>query len=131
MALAQGEVAVHNYKYTGCNAPENQNVVGLDCLAGATHIDMDRLHTDVCTDAPNAPVYCVDKLQTIHQIENTDKSNQGCISLHIYSLPFDSCVAYDMEHQRCFRKTLTYFSQYGNVEVDAIQSPDGKLKVIY
>src|SRR5690242_5417010 len=36
MFMAQGEVEVHNFKYVSCNAPENQNVVGMDCLAGAT-----------------------------------------------------------------------------------------------
>lgn len=128
MTVPQGEVAVHNYKYVSCNAPENQNVVGLDCLAGATHIELDRLTTDVCAD--ESPVYTVDKSQTIHQIENTDKSEEGVISLHIYSLPFDSCVAFDLENQRCFRKQLSYYSRFGTVEVDALQKPDGTLKVI-
>ena len=129
MTVPQGEVAVHNYKYAGCDHPEYQNVVGMDCLAGATHIDMDRLKTDHCSEP--SPVYMVDKLQSIHQIENTDRSRQGVISLHIYSLPIDSCVTFDLEHQRCFRKTLTYFSRYGKVEVEAEHQPGGKLKILH
>ena len=50
MQLAQGEVAVHNYKYLTCDCPERQNVVGLDCLGGAKHLELERLHTNVCTD---------------------------------------------------------------------------------
>jgi cysteine dioxygenase len=116
MSVAQGEVAVHNYRYVSCNAPENQNVIGIDCLGGATRIELERLRTDECS--VRGGIVTVDKLQTIHQIENEDKALAGCISLHIYSKPFDSCVAFDLEKHRCFRRTLHYFSQYGKVEVE-------------
>jgi cysteine dioxygenase len=116
MTIPQGEVAVHNFRYVSCNAPENQNVVGIDCLGGATHIELARLATEDCS--PTSGVATVDKLQTIHQIENVDRSGEGAISLHIYSKPFDSCIAFDLEQQRCFRRTLSYYSQYGKVEVE-------------
>src|ERR1700716_3797960 len=38
----RGPLAVVNYKYPGCNAPDNQNVSGLDPPAGATELDIDR-----------------------------------------------------------------------------------------
>lgn len=123
MSIAQGEVAVHNYRYISCNAPENQNVVGIDCLGGATHIELARVGSEQCSTASG--ISTVDKLQTIHQIENVDPSEQGCISLHIYSKPFDSCIAFDLEHHRCFRRTLHYFSQYGKVEVE-VEEPKGQ-----
>ena len=66
MTIAQGEVAVHNYRYLACNCPERQNVVGLDCLGGASHIELERLSTEVCTQ--QSGVSTVDKLQSIHQI---------------------------------------------------------------
>ena len=119
MSIAQGEVAVHNYKYVACNCPENQNVVGMDCLGGASHIELDRLATDDC--AESSPIYCVDKLQSIHQIENQDTAKSGCVSLHIYSLPIESCIAFDLKNQRCFRRTFNYYSQYGKVEVEVEQ----------
>lgn len=119
MAIAQGEVSVHNYKYVSCNCPEHQNVVGIDCLAGATRIQLDRLGTVVTQ--PESPVYCVDKLQSIHQIENSDNAKSGCVSLHIYSLPIDSCVAFDLKNQRCYRRTFKYYSQYGKVEIEVDQ----------
>jgi cysteine dioxygenase len=111
MSMVQGEVDVHNYHYLKCNKPENQNVVGLDCLAGATQIDMERIGTMHCV--PGGDVNTVDKLQTIHQIENADPSRSGCVSLHVYSPPIDSCVAFDLEHQRCFRRSLRYTTEYG------------------
>jgi Cysteine dioxygenase type I len=116
MSVSQGDVAVHNYRYVSCNAPENQNVIGIDCLGGATHIELERLATEHCSQ--NGGIITVDKLQTIHQIENQDRSPSGCVSLHVYSKPFDSCVAFDLEKHRCYRRTLSYFSQYGRVEVE-------------
>lgn len=115
MDMPQGEVQVHNYHYAGCNAPENQNVVGIDCLGGATEISLERKGT--MTAYHGGPIVTVDKLHTIHQIENADRSQAGVISLHVYSRPIDSCVAFDLEHQRCFRRQLAYYSREGKIEV--------------
>lgn len=128
MTVPQGEIDVHNYRYLRCNCPEHMNVVGMDCLAGATQIDLDRLETTTC--GSDSPVYMVDKSQTIHQIDNSDKARSGCVSLHVYSLPIDSCVGFDLEHQRCFRKTLHYYSRYGKVEIEAEQTQQGELKIL-
>ncbi len=116
MDIAQGELAVHNYKYLACNAPENQNVVGIDCLGGATRIELERCASEHCH--VDGGISTVDKLQTIHQIENTDPAQAGSISLHIYSLPIDSCIAFDLGQQRCYRRTLRFFSRYGKVELE-------------
>jgi len=128
MQVPQGTVAVHNYHYQSCDHPERQNVVGIDCLAGATHIDLDRMSTE--NVAESSPISLVDKQQSIHQIENPD-ARAGAISLHVYSLPFDSCVAFDLEHQRCFRRTLNFYSRYGTVELEAEQKqPGGQFHII-
>jgi cysteine dioxygenase len=110
MTVAQGEVQTHEYRHTSCNAPQNQNVVNIDCLGGATELHLDRLGTVVC--AEGSGMVTVDKLQTIHQIENAGTT--GCISLHVYSKPFDSCIAFDLEKQRCYRRQLSYFSKNGH-----------------
>ena len=111
MTVAQGAVATHEFKHMSCNAPENQNVVNIDCLGGATELNLDRTGTVVCEEGTG--MVTVDKLQTIHQIEN--KGTTGCISLHVYSKPFDSCIAFDLEKQRCYRRSLSYFSKDGHV----------------
>ncbi|WP_263381933.1 cysteine dioxygenase [Granulicella arctica] len=109
MTVAQGEVTTHEFSHASCNAPENQNVVNIDCLGGATELQIDRLGSIVCAEGTG--MVTVDKLQTIHQIENT--GNTGCISLHVYSKPFDSCIAFDLDQQRCYRRQLSYFSKDG------------------
>lgn len=126
MTMPQGEVAVHNFHYLRCDSPEKQNVVGIDCLGGGGHVELEQLGTLVC--AEQSPVATVDKIQTIHQIENTEKAKTGSISLHVYSLPFDSCIAFDMENHRCYRKSLRYYSRYGTIQVEEVQR--GPLKIL-
>ncbi len=113
MAVVQGEILTHQYRYLRCSAPENQNVVGMDCLAGGGHVELERLETVRC--ANDGRIVTVDKLQTIHQIENADQAGAGCVSLHVYSKPFDSCVAFDMEKHLCWRRPLKFYSSDGVV----------------
>jgi cysteine dioxygenase len=113
MAVSQGAVAVINYKWLGCNAPDNQNVAGMDCLAGATELDLERREVQECY--PGGPINTVDKVQTIHQVVVQGK--EPALSLHVYSRPIDSCVAFDLEHRRCYRRQLSFYSRYGEVVV--------------
>jgi cysteine dioxygenase len=111
MSVERGALAVINYKWLGCNAADNQNVAGLDCLAGATELDIAKQEVQECY--PGGPVNTVDKVQTIHQVVLEGK--EEAISLHIYSRPIDSCVAFDLEKRRCYRRQLSFFSKYGDV----------------
>lgn len=113
MSVEQGALAVINYKWLGCNASENQNVSGMDCLAGATELDLDRREVQECF--AGGPVGTVDKVQTIHQVVMQGK--EPALSLHIYSRPIDSCVAFDIEKKTCYRRQLSFYSKYGDVVV--------------
>jgi len=113
MSVEQGALAVVNYKWLGCNAADNQNVAGMDCLAGATELDIDRREVQECY--PDGPVNTVDKVQTIHQVVVQGK--EPVISLHVYSRPIESCVAFDLEERRCYRRQLGFYSKYGQVVV--------------
>ena len=106
MTMIEGKLIVENYRKIDCNRPENQQVVGMDCLAGATRIEMKHLDTEMC--APGGPLNTVDKTQTIHRIKNLPEWNERALSLHVYSRPIDSCVVFDVEAQRCFRRDLKY-----------------------
>lgn len=116
MSVVQGEILTHHYRYVRCSAPENQNVIGMDCLAGAHNVELDRLETVKCSN--DGQILTVDKLQTIHQIENADPARSGCVSLHVYSKPIDSCVAFDMEKHLCWRRSLRFYSSEGVVLPD-------------
>jgi cysteine dioxygenase len=108
MIAQRGNLKVVDYKWVGCDHPENQNVVGIDCLAGSQGIDLELVReVDACA---GGPVLTADKLQTIHQLFNQD---EPAVSIHVYSRPIDSCVAFDMESNRCYRRNLAYFSKFG------------------
>jgi cysteine dioxygenase len=123
MSVESGALAVVNYKWLGCNAADNQNVAGMDCLAGATELDIDRREVQECF--PGGPINTVDKVQTIHQVVVQGK--EPVVSLHLYSRPIDSCVAFDLERKMCYRRELTYYSKYGDVVVREgdLQPPAG------
>jgi cysteine dioxygenase len=111
MLTLQGEVAIHEYRYLRCSSPENRNVVGLDCLAGGHNVELAKLTSVTSTN--DGKVATVDKTHTIHQIENVDSARVGSVTLHIYSKPIDSCVAFDLRTHRCGRRTLHYYSVNG------------------
>lgn len=111
MTVERGALAAINYKWLGCNASDNQNVAGLDCLAGATELELERLAVQECS--PGGAVNTVDKVQTIHQVVVQGK--EPAVSVHIYSRPIESCVAFDLEQHRCYRRQLAFHSAYGQV----------------
>ncbi|HEY8460908.1 MAG TPA: cysteine dioxygenase family protein [Blastocatellia bacterium] len=111
MITQRGNLAVVDYKWLGCDHPENQNVVGIDCLAGSEHTKLEVIREVEAT--ASGPVMTADKLQTIHRLYNLSADKERAISIHIYSRPIDSCVAFDMENQRCYRRQLRYFSKLG------------------
>jgi cysteine dioxygenase len=120
MITQRGNLAVVDYKWLGCDHPEYQNVVGIDCVAGSEHTKLEvirEVEASAC-----GPVMTADKLQTIHRLYNLSADTERAVSIHIYSRPIDSCVAFDMENQRCYRRQLGYFSKRGEVmpEEDAL-----------
>ena len=123
MSVESGALAVINYKWLGCNASDNQNVAGLDCLAGATELDIDRRDVQECY--PDGPVNTVDKVQTIHQVVVQGK--EPVVSVHIYSRPIESCVAFDLEKRTCYRRQLSFYSRYGRVVVDERDLPANQI----
>jgi len=55
----------------------------------------------------------VDPTEPVHVVWNPVEFNQPAVSLHIYSLPFATCVAYDAEQGLCRDVSLFYTSEYG------------------
>ena len=106
MSMFVGKLLVENYKKIRCNTPENEQVVGIDCIAGATQIDMQHLDNELAV--PGGPLNTVDKTQTIHRIRNLAEWNERAVSMHVYSRPIDSCVVFDMDAQTCYRRDLKY-----------------------
>ena len=111
MMVNRGIAEVSNFKWQGCNASEGQNIGGLDCLAGASEIQLSREHVETCDRGGH--VNSIDRVRTIHQVAVVGE--EPVVSVHIYSRPIDSCVAFDLEAPRCYRRQLRYFSKFGDV----------------
>jgi cysteine dioxygenase len=111
MLVNRGIAEVTNFKWQGCNASEGQNLNGLDCIAGATEIDLTREQVETC--ARGGHVNTIDRVRTIHRVAVVGA--EPVVSVHIYSRPIESCVAFDIETRRCYRRELRYYSKFGDV----------------
>jgi len=111
MMVSRGIAEVTNFNWQGCNAAEGQNVAGLDCIAGASEIELSRQHVETCGRGGHVNV--VDRARTIHQVAVVGE--EPVVSVHIYSRPIESCVAFDLETPRCYRRPLLYYSKFGDV----------------
>ncbi|MBI4482257.1 MAG: cysteine dioxygenase family protein [Acidobacteria bacterium] len=70
----------------------------------------------------------VDPEEPVHEVFCSAKNQQRSVSLHIYSLPFDSCLVYSTEDGTYRKVKLSYYSLYGE-QIDPSQGLAGKGKV--
>jgi cysteine dioxygenase len=99
MAVTQGTLAVRNYKRISCD--QQLRTLNLEPLPEVLI-------------SPGS-IAKVDPIEPIHLVWNPAEYNQPAVSIHIYSLPFESCVVYDADHGLCRNVTLFYTSEYGTV----------------
>lgn len=112
MIVSRGIAEVTNFKWQGCNASDGQHTVeGLDCIAGASELNLSREHVETCQRGGH--VNTVNREKTIHQVAVV--GDESVVSVHVYSRPIDSCVAFDLATPRCYRRELRYFSKFGDV----------------
>jgi cysteine dioxygenase len=104
--VTRGALECVEYRWLGCDSPERQNVGGLDCLAGGGEVRLERTHELVCT--PGGPMNRVTREVTIHSLAVPHDARERVVSLHVYSLPFDSCVVFDVAQGRCARRELAF-----------------------
>jgi cysteine dioxygenase len=102
----RGALECSEYRYMGCDRPQNQNVSGIDCLAGGMKVKLEP--TSVLTTTPGGPINRVTKQVTIHSLVVPQDCKERVVSFHVYSLPFDSCVVFDVAQGQCRRKELAF-----------------------
>lgn len=112
--VLRGQIECTEYAWMGCDRPENQNVAGLDCLAGGAQVKLRANPTVVAVpgDAPSR----VTRQVTIHAI-GAPHGGERSVSLHVYSLPFDSCVTFDLARGACWRRDLRFDSRRDGYDV--------------
>ncbi|HLI61822.1 MAG TPA: cysteine dioxygenase family protein, partial [Terriglobales bacterium] len=110
--------SIHDHKGQNCwmAAPigrllvQNYRVLSEDLAAHCCSI-VPAGQVNITADNPVA----VDPLNPVHEVSNPREWNQRAVSLHVYSLPFDSCVVYSAEEGSCGEIGLQYTSMYGKL----------------
>jgi len=99
MAIAYGRVQVQNFRLV-----RRETATGYCELEPASHFVIDA----------QRPAE-VDPEEPIHLVANPSSFGSRAVTLHIYSLPFDTCEIYDVKGRRYEMVTLTNTSEFGKV----------------
>jgi hypothetical protein len=99
MTVPMGKLLIQNYR-----------VIDQDLNAGTCDLEP----TDLVEMNPFNPC-AVDPANPVHKVYNPPEFNQRAVSVHVYSRPYDSCVVYSDELNRCGEIELHYTSEYGLV----------------
>ena len=99
MAVPIGRLLVQNYR-----------VAQQDLRAGACDLQA----TDVFEMNSSRPA-AVDPKHPVHRVFNPVEFGQRAVSVHVYSRPFDSCLVYSDQLDKCGEIKLRYTSEYGMV----------------
>ena len=80
----------------------------IDCIAGGGALLLEE--TDRQEIGAGKSVSTVDRTRSIHRLGNPwqGSGEEPAVTLHVYSLPHDSCVKYDLEQRTCERVELKF-----------------------
>ena len=99
MAVPIGRLLVENFHVV------RQDIAGGKCTIQAADI------VEMNVSQPCA----VDPLAPVHRVFNPREFNQRAVSLHVYSRPFDTCLAYDPVARTAREMRLQYHSIGGKL----------------
>ncbi len=100
MAMAYGKVEVHNFRLVKKDPDAHF------CeLQSSTHFLIE-------AGKPQE----VDPEEPIHLVSNSTSFNSRAVTLHVYSLPFDTCEVYDLKAKRYQDVTLSNTTEFGVVK---------------
>jgi len=105
MAIPYGKLQVHNFTLI-----QKEPSTGFCELRSSGQIQID----------PENPTE-VDPAEPIHQVLNLPSFASKAVSLHIYSLPFDSCEVYDLKEKQYQDVPLINTTEYGKVVDDSLR----------
>jgi cysteine dioxygenase len=100
MAMAYGKVEVHNFR-----------LVKKDPSAHFCELESSS-HFLIEAGKPQE----VDPEEPIHQVVNPSSFKSRAVTLHVYSLPFDTCEVYDLKAKRYEDVNLSNTTEFGVVK---------------
>ncbi|MBL8748680.1 MAG: cysteine dioxygenase family protein [Planctomycetes bacterium] len=86
-SLANAAVAADPADKGGC--------VGLECTGDAVIASIGAVAT-------------ADRVRAIHRLGNPAEARDRTVTLHVYSLPHDCCLAFDLDRRTCTRRDLKF-----------------------
>jgi len=120
--------AIHNHSDQNCwmAAPvgrlrvQNYCTLSEDVALGTCRIEpIEQL--DLRAESPVA----VDPLNPVHKVYNPREFGERAVSVHIYSRPFDSCIAYSEGQNTCGTIKLANTSEFGVCKDPRLQAMRG------
>jgi cysteine dioxygenase len=99
MLTPTGQLRVRNF-----HVDERDEVQGTCRLTLTSSFDIDVSH----------PSH-VEPEESVHQVSNLAEFGARAMSVHVYSRPYSSCEVYDTEKGAYSTRTLSYWSEYGQL----------------
>jgi cysteine dioxygenase len=108
--------SVHNHRGQNCwmAAPVGR------LLVENFHVEFEDIKTGRCrllasntVELTAANPCAVDPREPVHRVVNLREANRRAVTLHVYSRPFDTCVAYSPEQGTCGDIQLHYNTVFG------------------
>lgn len=103
--IYEGSLSITNYRLLDCDALDEEGAQP-ECCAADCQFKIEEVSRIAV--ARSGAIAKVDERATIHKIANLESFGERAVSMHIYSRPYDSCVVYDTETNRCRRIELGY-----------------------
>lgn len=106
--LVRGVIEETHFSCRQPGALEDTSRLEIDAEGRGHGIGLDRTSHALIGDV--GAVAAVDRVRAIHQLGNPEQGSQAdrTVTLHVYSLPHDSCMCFDPEDETCWRRELRF-----------------------
>jgi cysteine dioxygenase len=106
--LVRGVIEETHFACSNPTALEDTSCLDIDVDGRGHGVGLAR--TSQALIANVGAVAAVDRVRAIHQLGNPTQgsSPDRTVTLHVYSLPHDSCMCFDPEEQTCWRRELRF-----------------------
>jgi cysteine dioxygenase len=106
--VLRGALESVEYQWPGPGQTGSRETAGAESPTGFGQVRLQPGQPTVCV--PGGGLNLVTQRATIHSLGVPQGCHEDSLSLHIYSLPFDSCVTFDVARGSCKRSLLAFDS---------------------
>ncbi|MFM1870639.1 MAG: hypothetical protein RL398_61 [Planctomycetota bacterium] len=104
--LVRGQISEETFKLVPGSSLPNANVAADPADKGGC-VGLERTGEGIITQV--GAVATADRIRAIHRLGNPARPGGDLtVTLHVYSLPHDSCLAFDLDKRTCQRRELSF-----------------------